>query len=118
MHRFLAIGLAVVFSLALCGEATAWSWPADGDVLRPFALGSDAYAAGQHRGIDVAGADGSGVRAPVSGVISFAGSLPTSGRGVTILTYERAGMVKAGSFALEQPSVDELARRELVKRAG
>ena len=42
----------------------------------------------------------------------------TSPSGVTILTYERAGMVKAGSFALEQPSVDELARRELVKRAG
>ena len=42
----------------------------------------------------------------------------TSPSGVTILTYERAGMVKAGSFAFEQPSVDELARRELVKRAG
>jgi hypothetical protein len=88
VHRFLAIGLAVVFSLALCGEATAWSWPADGAVLRPFALGVDAYAGGQHRGVDVAGPDGSGVRAPASGVISFAGSLPTYGRGVTILTAD------------------------------
>jgi hypothetical protein len=88
VHRFLAIGLAVVFSLALCGEATAWSWPADGAVLRPFALGADAYAGGQHRGVDVAGPDGSGVRAPASGVISFAGSLPTYGRGVTILTAD------------------------------
>ena len=32
------------------GSAGRWSWPADGDVLRPFALGGDAYAAGQHRG--------------------------------------------------------------------
>jgi Peptidase family M23 len=88
VHRFLAIGLAVVFSLAVCGEAAAWSWPADGAVLRPFTLGADAYAGGQHRGVDVGGPDGSAVRAPASGVISFAGSLPTYGRGVTILTAD------------------------------
>ena len=88
MHRFLAIGLVATFALALCGEAAAWSWPADGAVLRPFALGADAYAGGQHRGIDVAGPDGSAVRAPTSGVVTFAGSLPTYGRGVTILTSD------------------------------
>src|SRR6187402_3726432 len=66
----------------------AWSWPSDGDVLRPFALGGDAYAAGQHRGIDVAGSEGSAVRAPASGTVTFAGSLPTYGRGVTILTAD------------------------------
>ena len=38
--------------------------------------------------------------------------------GVTILTYERAGMIKPGSFALENPSADELARRERMKREG
>jgi len=43
VHRFLAIGLVVTLALALCGEAAAWSWPADGAVLRPFALGADAY---------------------------------------------------------------------------
>ena len=69
-------------------SAGAWSWPADGDVLRPFALGGDAYAAGQHRGIDVAGAEGSPVRSPASGTVSFAGTLPTYGRGVTILTAD------------------------------
>src|SRR4029078_12132067 len=85
----------------------AWSWPADGDVLRPFALGGDAYAAGPHRGVDVAGSEGpaggapgartgrdaagwegSGVRAPASGTVTFAGSLPTYGRGVTIATAD------------------------------
>ncbi|HET6683885.1 MAG TPA: peptidoglycan DD-metalloendopeptidase family protein [Gaiella sp.] len=86
MHRILAIGLAASFALAFSATAAAWSWPADGTVLRPFSLGADAYAAGQHRGIDVAGPEGSAVRAPAGGVVTFAGSLPTYGRGVTIQT--------------------------------
>ena len=88
MHRllvFVATGLA---ALVLSGSAMAWSWPADGDVLRPFALGGDAYAAGQHRGVDVAGSEGSAVRAPAAGTVTFAGSLPTYGRGVTIATAD------------------------------
>ena len=86
MHRLLVIAAAGLMALAVTGSAVAWSWPADGDVLRPYALGGDAYAAGQHRGIDVAGAAGSPVRAPTSGTVSFAGTLPTYGKGVTILT--------------------------------
>ena len=86
MHRILSIGLAAMSALVFSASASAWSWPADGAVLRPFALGADAYAAGQHRGVDVAGPDGSAVRAPAGGVVTFAGSLPTYGRGVTILT--------------------------------
>jgi dihydrofolate reductase len=38
--------------------------------------------------------------------------------GVTINSYERAGEVKVGSFAHEQPSAEELARRERMKREG
>ena len=37
--------------------AWAWAWPADGPVLRAFSVGGDAYAAGQHRGVDVAVGD-------------------------------------------------------------
>ena len=62
MHRILVIALAGFAALVASGPARAWSWPADGDVLRPFTLGGDAYAAGQHRGIDVAGAEGSPAR--------------------------------------------------------
>jgi hypothetical protein len=38
--------------------------------------------------------------------------------GVTIGTYRRAGPVKTGSFAVDQPSKEELARREKMKREG
>jgi hypothetical protein len=86
VHRFLVIGATTLAALVLSGPAGAWTWPADGPVLRPFALGSDVYAAGQHRGIDVGGQEGSTVRAPASGNVTFAGSLPTHGRGVTIIT--------------------------------
>jgi Peptidase family M23 len=66
--------------------ALAWTWPVDGPVLRPFALGDNPYAAGQHRGIDVAAARGSPVRAPTTGTVSFAGTVPGGGRTVTLLT--------------------------------
>ncbi|HET7515931.1 MAG TPA: M23 family metallopeptidase, partial [Gaiella sp.] len=88
MHRLLVLAATGLAALALGGSAMAWSWPTDGDVLRPFVLGGDAYAAGQHRGLDVAGSEGSPVRAPAGGTVSFAGSLPTYGRGVTIQTAD------------------------------
>ena len=34
-------------------SAQAWSWPAEGRVLRPFEFGDDPYAAGQRRGLCV-----------------------------------------------------------------
>jgi hypothetical protein len=66
--------------------ALAWTWPVDGPVLRPFKLGDDPYAGGQHRGVDVGAPLGTSVRAPAGGTISFAGSVPTSGKSVTIQT--------------------------------
>ena len=57
----------VVLAVALvqAGKASAWTWPAPGPVLKPFSLGEDVYAGGQHRGIDVAGDAGSEVAAPL-----------------------------------------------------
>jgi hypothetical protein len=66
--------------------ALAWTWPADGPVLRPFKLGDDPYAGGQHRGVDIGATLGTSVRAPAGGTVSFAGTVPTSGKGVTIQT--------------------------------
>lgn len=38
--------------------------------------------------------------------------------GVTITTYQRAGAITVGSFALEQPTPAEIARREKMTREG
>jgi hypothetical protein len=68
--------------------ALAWTWPVDGPVLRQFELGSDPYAAGQHRGIDIGAPTGTSVRAPAAGSVSFAGTVPVGGRTVTIRTAD------------------------------
>ena len=39
MHRFLVVGVAALAALTLCGPGAAWTWPADGQVLRPFGMG-------------------------------------------------------------------------------
>ena len=85
-------------------SALAWAWPADGPVLRPFALGDDPYAAGQHRGIDVALGSAGVVRAPASGEVTFAGTVPTHGRTVTILTEEgaKASLTHLGSLRVRR----------------
>src|SRR5205809_7871858 len=82
MKVLLAAALA---ALVLVPAAGAWSWPVEGDVLKPFVFDhSHPYAAGQHRGIDIGADTGSTVVAPVSGTVSFAGTVPTSGKTVTI----------------------------------
>ncbi len=66
--------------------AAAWTWPVSGEVLRPFALGSDPYAGGQHRGVDIGAELGASVAAPAAGTVSFVGAVPDGGRAVTIQT--------------------------------
>ena len=65
--KLLVAASALVCALAGAPDAAAWSWPANGPVLRAFSLGDNPYAGGQHRGIDVALGDAPGVRAPASG---------------------------------------------------
>ncbi len=88
--RRLVIGLVTLAALTSSPAASAWTWPLGGDVLRAYSLGSDAYSAGQHRGVDVAGSAGELVRAPVSGTVTFAGVVPSSGRTVTVQAGEYA----------------------------
>jgi Peptidase family M23 len=84
--------------------AFAWTWPVDGPVLRPFVLGGDPYAAGQHRGIDVGAAQGASVRAPAAGTVSFAGTVPGGGRTVTVRTTDGYSVTLAhlGSISVAQ----------------
>ncbi len=86
--------------------AYAWSWPVQGPVVQPFSYDeSHPYASGQHRGIDI-GADATGetVVAPAAGTVSFAGSVPTNGKTVTIATADgySVTLTHLGSIAVTE----------------
>jgi hypothetical protein len=83
-----ALTVLVLAVLVQAPTAAGWSWPVDGPVIRPFVLGSDPYAAGQHRGIDIGAAHGTTVRAATDGSVSFVGTVPAGGRAVTIRTAD------------------------------
>ena len=79
----------VFLALLWAPAAYAWSWPAQGPVLQPFSFDpAHPYAAGQHRGIDIGATTGSTLVAPVSGTVTFAGGVPTSGTCLTILSAD------------------------------
>src|SRR5947208_17098697 len=78
--------LAGAAAVIVAPAAGAWTWPVDGAVIQQFAFGDDPYAAGQHRGIDIAAPTGAAVLAPTAGNVSFAGTVPTSGKSVTVQT--------------------------------
>src|SRR5205085_899580 len=87
--------LGVLAALLLVPSASAWTWPADGPVLRAFSFSpGNPYAAGQHRGIDVAGASDASVPAPAGGTISFAGTVPNAGKTVTIETQDGSSVTR------------------------
>ena len=88
MRRVLPLAVVAIAALLVVPAAVAWTWPADGPVLRPFSLAEDEYAAGQHRGIDIGADAGTDVRSPVAGTVSFAGSIPGGGRALTIQTAD------------------------------
>jgi Peptidase family M23 len=102
MKRVVALLPVLIAFQAGAPPALAWTWPADGPVLRPFVLGDDPYAAAQHRGVDVAAPAGAFVRAPASGTVSFAGTVPGGGRTVTIQTADgySVTLVHLGAIAV------------------
>ncbi len=78
-----------------------WHWPVHGEVVRSFALPTQRYAAGGHRGIDIAAAPGTPVRAACTGRVTFAGTVPGSGRvvaqacGDLVASYTHLGALEA-----------------------
>src|SRR5205823_1249440 len=107
MRRSLVRRFASV--LLLCAVASpvsvarAWTWPVDGPVLRPFAFDhAHPYAAGQQRGVDLGAPSGSPVLAPAKGIVSFAGTVPTGGKTVSIETAfgYTATLLHLGSIAV------------------
>ena len=98
------LAVLIVCACALpVSDAQAWTWPVDGPVLRPFRFDhSHPYAGGQHRGVDLGAPSGSPVLAPVEGVVSFAGTVPTGGKTVSIQTSfgYTATLVHLGSIGV------------------
>ncbi len=77
----------VLLLLLFVPAAAAWTWPVQGPVLQTFSFDpAHPYGAGQHRGIAIGAGDGAPVLAPTSGVVSFAGTVPTNGKTLTIQT--------------------------------
>jgi hypothetical protein len=64
-----------------------WAWPVRGQVLTEFRNGDDPYAAGQHRGVDIAAPVGTPVVAAAPGTVVFAGVVGSSG----LVVSERSG---------------------------
>lgn len=74
-------------------QAGDWPWPVLGAVITPYRNGSDRYAAGQHRGIDIAAPVGEPVLAIVDGQVSFSGKLPDGGLAVTVRSADRRWLI-------------------------
>src|SRR5438876_4690405 len=93
---------ACVVMLALAPSASAWAWPVDGPVLRPFVAENDPYTGGQHRGIDIGAPTGAEVRSAATGVVGFAGRMPHEGLCLTVRTEDgySVTLVHLGSIAL------------------
>ena len=84
MRRLIAL-LAAFFALTPAADA-AWVWPVSGEVITPYRNGTDPYATGQHRGIDIGAPVGTPVAAATSGEVRFAGTAGSSGLTISIRT--------------------------------
>src|SRR4051794_9446705 len=89
----LPAAMALVLGLCLLGAPPAhassgWVSPPHGEVITPYRNGGEPYAAGQHRGIDIAGPVGARVVAAREGTVRFAGTVGDSGLTVGVRTAD------------------------------
>src|SRR3954451_8283009 len=74
---------ALLLPTALARASGGWTWPVQGQVLTQFHNGADPYAAGQHRGVDIAAPVGTSVLAATAGTVHYAGVVRSPGRTVS-----------------------------------
>lgn len=85
-----ALAFATLAPATHASQATAgaWHWPVTGTIITPFRNVDNPYAGGQHRGIDIAAAEGTEVASTTNGSVSYAGRLPDGGNCVTVRTAD------------------------------
>ena len=90
MHRLFLTSTATALAFFALAPPVwaAWVWPLSGEVITRYSNGSDPYAGGQHRGIDIAGETGQPVVAAAGGSVRFAGTAGSSGLTVSIRTTD------------------------------
>jgi hypothetical protein len=101
IRSFAALFLLV--ALITPGVAAAWTWPVQGPVLQSFLFDElTPKAPGQHRGISIGAAAGTPVLAPVDATITFAGTVPSGGRTLSLLTAQGLSvtLLHLGSFSV------------------
>src|SRR4051812_33186321 len=110
-QRLLAATAALVALLLIAPAArpasarAAWVWPVQGEVITSYRNGDDPYAAGQHRGIDIAAEAGTPVVAAAGGEVRFAGTVGSAGLTVSIRTAD--GLFDTSYLHLSSTAVRE-----------
>src|SRR3954471_13342615 len=86
MRRLLPV---IIAFLTLTPTASAaWVWPVSGEVITQYRNGTDPYATGQHRGIDIAAPVGTPIVAAATGDVRFAGTAGSSGLTISLRTTD------------------------------
>ena len=89
MRRLLPTLIAcTLLAAAPASASAAWVWPVSGEVITPYRNGTDPYASGQHRGIDIAAPAGTPVVAAAGGDVRFAGTAGSSGLTISVRTSD------------------------------
>ena len=100
--------------------AAGWTWPTEGRVIASYdGPAGDRFAAGRHRGIDIAAAVGSPVLAATDGEVTFSGRVADSGLTISIRTKD--GRLDTSYLHLSESEVregDPVAAGQPIARSG
>lgn len=100
--------------------ASDWTWPTEGPLITSYdGPSGDRFAAGRHRGVDIAAAVGSRVLAATDGEVTFSGRAANSGLTISIRTGD--GRFDTSYLHLSESEVgkgDSVAAGQPIARSG